>query len=266
MRTPLRLAASILISELSGALPGKKEKLPLCRVAVPDAAEKTAPAQSAYASAKGKRVKGPSAPIVWLAGGEDPLAIPSVGSFTRDLQNAGHTVFLVTDGTRLRRRIHEFRPNARLYLTVRLYGMPRTHDRRMGKDGAFTLAIEGIRAARLSGFFVCVNVVVDHDTQLHEISQLLDHLCSVNLDGMIITAENDGNRVQRETVAAARGLIGNPWWASFSRLVQLSFDEPGSAVTSGLVPMKNVAASRTHDLRACPKQDATVSSEEVALQ
>ncbi|MGA2419792.1 MAG: hypothetical protein ABSG69_06875 [Candidatus Acidiferrum sp.] len=194
------------------------------------------------------------------------MASPSVGSFTRDLQNVGHTVFLVTDGTRLRRRIHEFRPNARLYFTVRLYGMPHTHNRRLGRDGAFTLAIEGIRAAQLSGFFVCANVVVDHDTQLHEISQLLEQLGSVNLDGMIITAENDGNKVQRETAAAARGLIGNSWWASFSRLVQLSFDEPGASVTGGLAPTKNVALPRTSDLTARTKQDVQVSSKEVALQ
>lgn len=266
MRTPFRLAAAILKSQLSGAIPGKKEKLPLCRVAVPDAAEQAASADGARAPAKGKRATGPSAKILWLAGTEDSLASPSIGTFARELQNAGHTIFLVTDGTRLRRRIHEFQPNARLYLTVQLYGMPHTHDQRMGKDGAFALAIEGIRAAQLSGFLVCANVVVDDDARLHEISQLLEHLCSVNLDGMIITAENDGNKAQRETAIAARGLIGNPWWASFSRLVQLSFDEPGPAVASGSVPTKNAAFPRANDLGARTKQDTTVSSEEVALQ
>jgi len=266
MRTPFRLAATILKSQLSGALPGKKEKPPLCRMVVSDVAEKAASVHGAQAPARDKRAKGPLAPILWLAGTDDPLAGPSVGTFTRDLQNAGSIVFLVTDGTRLRRRVHEFQPNSRLYLTVRLYGMPHTHDQRMGKEGAFALALEGIRAAQLSGFFVCANVVVEHDTQLHEISQLLEHLCSVNLDGMIITAENDGNKAQRETAMAARGLIGNPWWASFSRLVQLCFDEPGPAVASGSVPAKNGAFSRANDLSARTKQDTTVSSEEVALQ
>ncbi len=217
----------------------------------------------------------PPSPILWLSGvadssssgtsSSDTLSSPGVGKFTRQLRDAGRTVFLETDGTLLRRRIHEFRPDARLYLTVRLYGTPHTHDRRMKRDGAFALAMEGLRAAHLSGFLICAHVVVEHDTRLHEINLLLQQLCIMNLDGMVITAESDASKEQRETAIAARGLIGNAGWASFSRLVQLAIDEPqgGAATVAGV---QQVATQAPKNSQARGARDAAVSSEEVAVQ
>jgi len=236
------------------------------RMLVADQAETTASAHHVEAAAKGPDGGRPTAPILWLTSSEEPLAMPAIAQFTRQLQNAGHTIFLLTDGALLRRRIHEFRPDARLYITIRLYGAPHTHDRRVGRDGAFALAVEGLRAAQLSGFFVCAQVIVQQETQLHEISQLLEQLCSLNLDGLIITAENGADKSQRETAAAARGLIGSSWWASFSRLVQRSFDEPVPGVVGGFVASPQDALRAPSNAAGRALHDAPVSSEEVALQ
>jgi hypothetical protein len=220
MRTPYRLAATLAKFRISRALPGKKQKLPLQRVLVPSVAEKkVSPSLDDHA-------KLPASPILWLTGTPDSLSSAGIGKYIQRLRDAGRTIFLETDGTQLRRRIHEFRPDAGLYLTVRLYGPPQVHDLRMQKSGAFALAMEGVQAAHLSGFLTCAHLVVERGSQLHEINQLLELLCAVNFDGMIIVAENDASEIQRETASVARSLIGNAWWSSFSRLVQLWFDAP----------------------------------------
>lgn len=167
----------------------------------------------------------------------------------------------------LRRRIHEFHPDGHLYLTVRLYGTPHMHDRRMQRDGAFALAIEGIRAAAGSGFLCCAHVVVEHETQLHEVSQLLEQLCAMKLDGMIITAQDDAATMQRETAMAARGLIGSAWWASFSRLVQQALnvaDGTAAVAAAGQAGAGGTQASR--NTGAGNARDEAVSSEGVAVQ
>jgi len=90
----------------------------------------------------------------------------------------------------------------------------------------------------------------------------------MNLDGMIITAESDASKEQRETAIAARGLIGNAGWASFSRLVQLSFDEShrdtpvfAGASAAGAAAPKSAPSAKAH-----AANDAAISSEEVAVQ
>jgi len=268
MRTPLRLAATLLKFRIAGAFRGAKQDLPLRRIFVADEAQK-APAHAGDSAAGNNTIELPASPILWLGGSVDPLSSPVIGKFTRHLRAHGRAVFLETDGTQLRRRIHEFRPDGRLYHTVRLYGTPQTHDLRMQRDGAFALAMEGIRAAQLSGFLISAHVVVENGTQLSEINRLLRQLCAMNLDGMIITAEDDASHAQRETAIAARGLIGNPWWASFSRLAQRAFNEPhrggvpapflrSRAVAAGAETPTGTAVGISHD--------AAVSGEEVAVQ
>jgi hypothetical protein len=257
MRTPFRLTATLLRSQVARALRGRKEHLPLRRILVED--------EGQGASARGGEAL--SAPLLWATGTVDPLLSPGIGKFTRQLQRAGHTVFLETDGMQLRRRIHEFQPDGHLYLTVRLYGTAHMHDRRMQRDGAFALALEGFRAAAGSGFLCCAHVVVEQETQLHEVSQLLEQLCAVKLDGMIITARDDAATMQRETAMAARGLIGSAWWASFSRLVQEALNvADGTAAVAAAGPIGAGGTQPPRNTGAGHARDEAVSSEGVAVQ
>src|SRR5215467_1955195 len=91
-----------------------------------------------------------SAPVIWI-GGNEPLVHSGIGHFVRAFAQSGHCVFLETDGIALRRRIHEFQPLRELFLTVRL-------DSSGSLESA--LALEGLRAARLSGFFIVVHSAV----------------------------------------------------------------------------------------------------------
>src|SRR5262245_63290414 len=84
------------------------------------------------------------APVLWI-GGSEPFDHAEVGRVAFALNARSRNVFLHTDGQRLRQRIHEFRPDARLFLTVELAGREAFHDRVVGKPGAFQRAMEGIR-------------------------------------------------------------------------------------------------------------------------
>jgi MoaA/NifB/PqqE/SkfB family radical SAM enzyme len=166
------------------------------------------------------------APVVWI-GGPEPLFHPEIGQLARCIAGIGRHVFLETDGTLLRRRIHEFRPVSRLFLTVQLNGLEKAHDLRAGGAGAFQLATEGIRAARLSGFLICVHARVDAATQLSEMAELIRFAETLDVDGFMIsraagaalTANRDEEVLQRK-IAEARQLLGSIWWERFSALVQ----------------------------------------------
>ena len=165
-------------------------------------------------------------PAIWI-GGTEPLRHPGVAHLVRAITGSGHSVFLETDGTLLRRRIHEFQPVPRLFLTVRLEsaGPPLASERLL--PSVFELAGEGLRAARLSGFLICAHARVHAETELGAMAEVIQFAHSADVDGIVITTENgvsnstsvDAETLQQKTVEA-RKLIGSMWWESFSRIVE----------------------------------------------
>src|SRR5882724_2892149 len=164
--------------------------------------------------------------VVWI-GGSEPLRHPGVAHLVRAITGSGHFVFLETDGSLLRRRIHEFQPVPRFFLTVRLEpGAQRNAPENFGHR-ALELATEGMRGARLSGFLICVHTRVRAETALDEMSELIQFAQSHDVDGIVITPANgqtssanlDAEALRRKT-AEARKLIASMWWESFSRIVE----------------------------------------------
>jgi hypothetical protein len=149
------------------------------------------------------------APVVWI-GGSEPLNHPGISHFVLANALSGHFVFLETNGVLLRRRIHEFQPLPRVFLTVRL-------DAR--RTPAFELAVEGIRAAQLSGFFTVVHSRVGEDREKNELDRLLALLTELQVDGWLITAADVSNGAVRKA-AEVRSLIPSPSWRSFSGRVE----------------------------------------------
>jgi hypothetical protein len=179
-------------------------------------------------------VRRSSAPIVWI-GGIEPLLHPEIGRLARRIVDTSRHVFVQTDGALLRRRIHEFRPVSRLFLTVRFEGFEHLHDRRSGREGAFRSAVEGIRTAKLSGFLVCAQMIVRADTTLAELEQLRGVLEARDVDGFIVTPANgfskavsgeNESRVLQRKLRAARDQIRSRRWRLFSRLLDSSL--PGA--------------------------------------
>jgi hypothetical protein len=178
------------------------------------------------------------APVVWM-GGSEPLNHPGTAHLVRAITGSGHFVFLETDGTLLRRRIHEFQPVPRLFLTVRLDPGARIHTTKSPRPRSSELAQEGIRAAQLSGFLICAHVRVRPETELRKVAELIGHSRSMDVDGIVVTAgSGESNRTasgapaaQRKTTEAIK-LIGSKWWESFSRLVELVVSGERSAPQS----------------------------------
>ena len=228
MRTPLRLALRMHRARL-GRLAGREKYPPVYCMQVPQERgtnifSPTGHKMLLAALDRPKRRREPlRMPVLWLTNEHDALAHTSIARVAREFQETGRTVFLETDGSQLRRRIHEFHPNDRLYLTLRLYGSQAAHDRRTNREGAFAVAMEGIRAAQLSGFLVCIHQVIDSETRVEEIEQLLTQLRAMEVDGVVATA-NLAERPERLEVRgklyATKSLLRNAFWASLSSDVE----------------------------------------------
>jgi len=174
-----------------------------------------------------RAVAASSAPVIWI-GGPEPLLHQEIGRLARRIVDTGRHVFVETDGTRLHRRIHEFRPVSRLFLTVRFDGLEERHDRCVGREGAFREALQGIRTAKLSGFLVCAHIVVYPDTETAELGNLRELLGQKDVDGFIVCAARDTTnaahaqseypRIQKR-LSETRALMPDRRWRWFSRLL-----------------------------------------------
>lgn len=150
-----------------------------------------------------------SAPVIWI-GGSEPLLHGGIGHFVRALGQSGHCVFLETDGTALRRRIHEFQPLRELFLTVRLDSLQAPES---------TFACEGLRTARLSGFFTVIHSQVHETSDPAQFTTLRSFITGRDVDGWLITAASVNETVVRKA-AEARGLIDSIFWRQFSTRVE----------------------------------------------
>ena len=160
-----------------------------------------------------------------------------IGRIAGALNKAGRNVFLHTDGLLLRKRIHEFRPDPRLFLTVELAGREESHDRAVSQPGAFARVIEGVRAAKLSGFHVCAHVTVNLQTDVCETVELFEYLDNYDVDGVIVSSggeivESASGIDLRDKLQEIRALLRCSRWEYFSSLLEASYAAPraGKAV------------------------------------
>src|SRR5438874_6690090 len=125
MRFPLRLSAALFQSKMSSLLRGSSASAPIFRFS-PCVTHFTSRAPfdenstelEWHSPAEGAaRVRAISAPVVWI-GGVEPLLHPEAGSFANAIVTTDRYVFFHTSGYNLRQRIHEFRPDSRLFLTL----------------------------------------------------------------------------------------------------------------------------------------------------
>jgi MoaA/NifB/PqqE/SkfB family radical SAM enzyme len=212
MRFPLRLSAALFNAKISGLFNGSSDARSIVHVS---ADENAVP-----------HAINSSAPVVWL-GGADSLAHPEMGRITRELLASDRHVFLHSDGYNLRQRIHAFRPDSRLFLTLEFAGAGETHDRAIGRPHAFRRSLEAIRAAKLSGFLLAAQFTVTAETDPCEIGELIEFLDNKDVDGFIVTSRGQalapGNSALAETVADIRAMIRCSRWENLSRLVDASY-------------------------------------------
>jgi hopanoid biosynthesis associated radical SAM protein HpnH len=126
------------------------------------------------------------APVVSICGGE-PMIYPEIGRLTKEILARGRHIYLCTNGMFIRKRMHEFQPTSSFFWNVHLDGMERTHDLCVERDGVFREAIEGIKAAKAAGFFVCSNTTIYKETDLSEIAELYAYLRELGVDGYMLS-------------------------------------------------------------------------------
>jgi len=265
MRFPLRLALDLTRVVIAQKLFGV-ERIPLiwpidlAKVPVSENVHGGGAADSSRDLLAMELVRSSKAPIVWI-GGDTPLHYPRIGHLTREIIDLGRTVFVEMDGRLLRRRIHEFRPVSRLYLVLPLLGLQDAHDLRSAHPGSFRATIESIRTAKLSGFHVCVETPVAAGMSAEELRGLANFIATLDVEGWIQKrlAVNEAGRPSEETLAAARELISDAGWKSFSKHLTLVAPHPefacGAADNGTSVPP---AVLPNHDNTNLPTREESV--------
>ncbi len=232
MRFPALLSAKLAKARIAGILRGAR---PTPLVDFVDAAE-VLHVGSAHPVSH-ERIRSllvSPAPILWI-GGSEPLEHPGIAHLVRAIVQGGRFVFLETCGTLLRHLIHEFQPVPQLFLTIRSDGPPLSAGPKLGNPGAFELALDGLRAARLSGFFTAVHSPIREDSDTSRLQLLSGILSVADVDGWMITAATAGDPVSRKA-REARNLIPNAQWRWLSQHLEREL----------------LAASKTSELRHSP--------------
>jgi sulfatase maturation enzyme AslB (radical SAM superfamily) len=230
MKFPLRLSWDLwrprFSQPTSGGASGRIAHLPAAMLPV---LHDNGPSEDAIADAHSaagsvRTATHSSAPVLWI-GGSEPLDHSEVGRVAFALNRKGRNVFVHTNGQRLRQRIHEFHPEPRLFLTVELAGREDAHDRVIGHAGAFRRIIEGIRAAKLSGFHVCAHVTVSENTDLCETGELFEYLDRYDVDGYIVSSGGltRGSASCQRRLEEVLPLVRCSRWENFSRSLEASY-------------------------------------------
>jgi hopanoid biosynthesis associated radical SAM protein HpnH len=146
------------------------------------------------------------APVVSICGGE-PLIYPGIEELVGKVLAGRKHIYLCTNGLLLESKLHGFPPSQRLLLNVHLDGMESTHDRAVGREGVFSRAIAGIRAAKVAGFRVCTNTTVYKHTDMHEIAVLFEYLTELGVDGLMISPAYDYQAVRQANPAGAEQIF-----------------------------------------------------------
>lgn len=219
MRFPLRLTAALYKAKALRILGGGAFANPIAHVAPGEALP----------------IMQTSAPIAWI-GGTDPLVNSEIGRIAAEHAEAKRFVFLHTSGYNLRQRIHALQPSPRLFLTLEFAGREAAHNRADGRADAFGRSMEGIRAAKLSGFLVAAHFTVTEQTDSCDVAELIEFLDKNDVDGFIASSRGQsgmhGAELLAETLDDVRAMIRSSQWENFSRLLEESFNN-GKAIRAG---------------------------------
>jgi len=137
------------------------------------------------------------APIVSICGAE-PLEYPEIAALTRAILQRGKHLFLCTDGTLIRCRLHMIPPFTNFFWNVRLDGTKEVHDARANRPGLFVEALDGIKAAKNAGFFVVAASTIYPDTDVSDLHELYERLHAMHVDGYILQPHYPQERLCRD--------------------------------------------------------------------
>lgn len=164
-----------------------------------------------------------NARIVWV-GGSEPLLHPDIGKVVASLLRTGRYVFLHTSGLGLRKRIHEFQPDPKLFLTIEVPNDKQANSLGFTPGSALQQFRDAVDGARLSGFHRCAHMTVDAQSDVGEAARWLDSLKAKGLEGFAVSSGSSPASAAEPAVlkklAEIRNLIPSRGWRNFSRLLE----------------------------------------------
>jgi hopanoid biosynthesis associated radical SAM protein HpnH len=140
-------------------------------------------------------------PVIAISGGE-PLDYPEIGRLTKEILDRGKHVFIATDGSQIRRRLHMVPPYTNFFWNIRLHGTAAVHDARTGRPGLFVEALDGVKVAKNAGFFVIVTTTIYEDTDLKDVAALYELLHKVHVDGYLLAPHYPAGRLCKNGCAS----------------------------------------------------------------
>src|SRR5882724_2250514 len=139
-------------------------------------------------------------PVVSICGGE-PLEYPEIARLTREILERGKHLFLCTDGTLIRRRLHMIPPYTNFFWNVKLDGTEAAHDGRANRPGLFAEALDGVKAAKNAGFFVVATTTIYPGSDVRDVAALFERLHTMHVDGYILSPHYPARQMCRNSAA-----------------------------------------------------------------
>jgi hopanoid biosynthesis associated radical SAM protein HpnH len=126
------------------------------------------------------------APMVSIPGGE-PLLHPQIDEIVEGLIRREKYVYLCTNALMLEEKLSSFNPNKYLTINVHLDGQRKFHDRSVGREGAYDIAVDGIKAAVKEGFRVTTNTTLYNDADPTSVRAFFDEMMELGVEGMTLS-------------------------------------------------------------------------------
>jgi hopanoid biosynthesis associated radical SAM protein HpnH len=126
------------------------------------------------------------APMVSIPGGE-PLLHPKIVEIVNGLVARKKYVYLCTNALILKQRIADFTPSKYLSFSVHLDGQREHHDFSVCREGAWDLAVEGIKEAVRLGFRVTPNATFFEGADPNAVRAFFDEAMAMGVEGVVLS-------------------------------------------------------------------------------
>lgn len=143
------------------------------------------------------------APIVSIAGGE-PLIHKEMAQIVQGYIERKKFVYLCTNALLLDRRMDDYTPSPYLTFSIHLDGNQQRHDSSVCRDGVYEKCVAVIKKALERGFRVTVNCTLFQGESAEEVSDWLDAMMALGVEGVTISPGYNYERAPRQDVFLKR--------------------------------------------------------------
>lgn len=143
------------------------------------------------------------APIVSIAGGE-PLIHKEMAQIVQGYIERKKFVYLCTNALLLDRRMDDYSPSPYLTFSIHLDGNQQRHDSSVCRDGVYEKCVAVIKKALDRGFRVTVNCTLFQGESADEVSEWLDAMMALGVEGVTISPGYNYERAPRQDVFLKR--------------------------------------------------------------